>query len=446
MIFNTTIYKAGEGGGAGTELVVPAIGSVQTAEVNTKVLLVYANEVGGTDIAVENSTRTEVNSDTQNRIYGSDFNSLHWVSHYKGLNSSKSSNNCDLSSLRASWTIEQGQYSYSSWDIDPVVGKKTDFYWDDRTLIGFGGSADAFIDKTGRVYGDALYGVKGAFVINSGAPSVYVYSEKDNTMASVPSPDQYHYWRMPILYNNDIYVLCLLYNKAYKVDRLTGAILETITVEGPTQDVVSYGIGYALTPSGDYFLTWSNVGNVWLNKLTKGATWSYERLENLPVSQEGFIVLIRAKEDRDSIHIYIVPSICTDTDNVKHYIVDKATGSVVRGSDLLDTRGYDKIMTAAFNMEKSRASFILANRTTKELKCVVSGLDTILPYEYTAVPFSSGNLTDSAVTGFVKSQDGTDDLGNPIATVEACLDPNATPPSADRIIGMNVTVNEGEPL
>lgn len=442
-LFNTTIYGSG---GAGTELVVPAIGSAQTAEVNTKVLLVYANEVGGTDIPVTNSIRTGVNSDTQARTYGSDFNALHWSSQYKGRNAPTSSNNCTLTSLSASWVIEQGQYQYSSWDIDPVVGKKADFYWDDRSAIGFGGSADTFVDKTGRVYGEALYGVKGSFVINSFTPSVYVYSEKDNTMASVPSPDQYAYWRMPILYNDDIYVLCLLYNKAYKVNRLTGAIIETITVEGPTQIIASYGIGYALTPSGDYFLTWSNVGDVWLNKLTKGTTWSYERLENLPVSQEGFVLLIRAKEDRNSIHIYIVPSVCTDIDNVKHYIVDKATGAVSRGPDLLDTRGYNKIMAAAFDMEKSRASFVLANSTTNDLKCVVSGLDTVLPYEYAAVPFNSANLTDSAVTGFIKSQDGTDELGNPIATVEALLDPNAMPPSADRLIGMNVTVNEGDPL
>lgn len=72
--------------------------------------------------------------------------------------------------------------------------------------------------------------------------------------------------------------------------------------------------------------------------------------------------------------------------------------------------------------------------------------DPILPYEYAAVPFNSANLTDSAVTGFIQSHDGTDELGNSIATVEVLLDPNATPPSADRVIGMNVTVNEGEPL
>lgn len=81
-----------------------------------------------------------------------------------------------------------------------------------------------------------------------------------------------------------------------------------------------------------------------------------------------------------------------------------------------------------------------------ERKKIFSELCLILPYEYAAVPFNNTNLTESAVTGFIKSQDGTDELGNSIATVDACLDPNATPPSANRLIGMNVTVNEGEPL
>lgn len=447
-IFNTTIYK-GSGGAGGTELVVPAIGSVQTAEINTKVLLIYATEVGGADIAVENNTYIDSGTIYESRLYGSTFNVLQWI---RALSSIYAHNQCLLDETQqgyavSAWGLGQDEETLIvPWDIDPTVGIHVSYSPQYSNSIGFG-QGDGYTRKITGLDLFPLYGVKGAFSIGEQyGSSVYVYSAKYNAMVAVETPDEFTYWRFPILYNDNIYVLCLRYNLAYKVNSVTGAILETIAVEGSTLAGAEYGNGYAITPSGDYFLTWSNVGDVWLNRLTKGTTWTYERLENLPVLQEGFVFLVRAREDRDNIHIYIVPSVCTDTENVKYYIVDKATGAVSRGPDLLDTKGYDKIMTAAFDMEQLRASFILMNSTTKELKCVVSGLDTILPYEYAAVPFNSDNLSDSAVTGFVKSQDGTDELGNPIATVEALLDPNATPPSAYRIIGMNATVNEGEPL
>lgn len=447
MIFNTTIYKAGEGGGAGTELVVPAIGSTQTAEVNTKVLLVYANEVGGTAIPVEDNTANGTGDRGRNQ-YGSTFAEPTWY------NNDGKGNYCELSSnnegLTATWNLGNSNNPWSFWDTDPSIIVSSD-WWYPRTAIGFG-SAGAFVEKystgTSNSNISAFHGVVGGFVAThqrydyARTPWGAVYDSNIHSFytRSISSGSLF------IRYEDHPCLVNLSNNTATVIDGKTNTDLQTISITGSNYNIPTNSIGYPLTPSGDYFVIWSNAGDIGLFRLTKTPSWSVTHLTTLPVNQGGTIQIIRATEDRTSLHCFIVPNSCDDVNNVKHYIVDKETGEVTQGPDLLDSKGYDIILTGAFAPNMSRASFILRNSTTGDLKCAVSGLDTVLPYEYAAVPFNSANLTDSAVTGFVKSQDDTDELGNPIATVEALLDPNATPPSAYRLIGMNVTVNEGEPL
>lgn len=444
MIFNTTIYKAGEGGGAGTELVVPALGSVQTAEVDTKVLLVYADEVGGTDVTVQDST-SNIGSILRTRYqYGSTFDELTWgndLAYCKLIPVS--------GSYRASWG-SGGDASYSYWDTDPSISIRSDWSYP-STVVGFGPSS-AFIPKYStndtRACLQAFHGVVGGFITRYERfgytyPLGFIY---DSDTQSFYAKERLSDGNLFIRYEDHPCLVDLTNNTATVIDEKTNTDLQTISITGSNYNISSYSIGYPLTPSGDYFVVWSNAGDIGLFRLTKTPSWSVTRLTTLPVPQGGAIQIIRAIEDATSFHCYIVPETCDDTNNVKHFIINKETGEVTQGPDLLNSKGYDIVMVGAFNTNLSRASFVLKNSTTGDAKCFVSGLDRILPYEYAAVEFNSTNLSDSAVTGFIKSHDGTDAFGNSIATVEALLDPNATPPSTDRLIGMNVTVNEGEPL
>lgn len=442
MIFNTTIYKAGEGGGAGTELVVPTLGSVQTAEIDTKVLLVYADEVGGTDITVEDNT-SNIGSIVRTRYqYGSTFDELAWGG---------SQAYCKLipvnGSYSASWG-SGGNAEYSYWDTDPSITVRSDWSYP-QTGIGFGPSS-AFIQKyasTDNTCLHAFHGVVGGFITS------YERFSRIYLLGFVYDSDtQSFYTRgisngsLFIRYEDHPCLVDLTNNTATVIDEKTNTDLQTISITGSNYNISSYSRGYPLTPSGDYFVVWSSAGDIGLFRLTKTPSWSVTRLTTLPVTQGGAIQIIRAIEDATSFHCYIVPETCDDTNNVKHFIINKESGEVTQGPDLLNSKGYDIVMVGAFNTTLSRASFVLKNSTTSDAKCFVSGLDRILPYEYAAVEFNSTNLSDSAVTGFIKSHDGTDAFGNSIATVEALLDPNATPPSTERLIGMNVTVNEGEPL
>ena len=448
-IFNATIYKAGEG--AGTELVVPAIGSVQTAEVNTKVLLVYANEVGGTDIAVENNTASLslVQFDREG-MCASNLNKLVWTV----------ANGCAVcsfdSNLNTSWRDGQDTTQYTTWDTDPNLLIQT--HWlHSSTKFGFG-TESAFYSMYGSgntsSYTTALYGVPGGFVVNYCASA---YQIRSGLLACSYNRDKMSFQARTydnnstvsglffINYANGLWLVSPTENIAKEIDTETGDTIQSVAVTGENLNLTAHSIGYSIVEGGEYFIAWTLPSDIGVFKMTKGSTWNIERIGSLTGIQGTTVQLIRSRETNTESHIYVVPDTCTDTENVKHFIVNKSTGEVTQAPDLLYSKGYTYILTAGFSQDMSRGSFILGDGAGN-YKLVYSGLDTILLYEYAAVPFSSANLTDSAVTGFIKSQDGVDEFGNSIATVEACLDPNATPPSADRLIGMNVTVNEGEPL
>lgn len=456
MIFNTTIYNAGEGGGAGTELVVPAIGSVQTAEVNTKVLLVYANEVGGTDIAVTGNGITR--AQTAREAYSSTFSKLcvpfaiYEGSAYDVTLSETSSNayTAAYSSLSTNFT---SQYS---WDIDPDLTIENYYRFNWRSEVGHMGfgKGSSFTSTKYNGVTRACYGAKGGITCyansfdddeNGGKSKLTrVYNKDTLSISNAAGSDGLTFINLA----GSVIGLCPKEGLVRTYDDNTGLVLRETPLSGADQSIRTGALGHALVDSGEYFVTWLDSLDINIYKLSKGTPWSIQRIATLNMEGiSGYIQLIRSKSSGKYLHVFVVPQYCNDTNNVKHFILDKETDEVTQGPDLIDSTGYDVIGASAFSEDKSRASFVLVDSTGgKPSKTVVSGLDTILPYEYAAVPFNSDNLTDSAVTGFIKSQDGTDELGNAIATVEVLLDPNATPPSANRLIGMNVTVNEGDPL
>lgn len=426
---------AGSGEGS-TELKVAAFGSAQTASENTKVFLVPYSEIGGGDIPVTDGLSSAGSGASNMGKCSSEYGLMGW-------NNGSSGQICSLSEDNAAtYTLKDDLYTH--WDLDPTVILKNTLN-SGAVYMGFG-SPDAFIQKAYR--GErpgAFYGVKGGFMFQAQNYPNYIIYNSDTQFMTQKALMHGERGGFFLIHEEELYLVKPYSGNVVKCNTKDGTEVVTFNLTTKFSDLAQASIGYSLVPSGDYFLTWNTAGDIQLCKLTKGSTWTIERLTTLPVSQGGNVQLIRSSETPDSIHVYIVPSICTDTENVKHFVIDKATGTVKKMIDLLDSTGYTTILASGFKMDMSRASFILYNGSDA-LKCVVSGLDAIIPYQYAAVPFNKANLTNSAITGFVKSQDGSDVFGNSLATVEALTDPNAPPfDISSQVLGMRIIVTEGDP-
>ena len=139
-----------------------------------------------------------------------------------------------------------------------------------------------------------------------------------------------------------------------------------------------------------------------------------------------------------------------------HFRFTKATETLERLNDIFadidqSVFNYTRVCNYQVNWDLGLISISLGNAGTspKRLGVFVAKPDDMAGiYKYFAVENVKGNYyTDKSITGFVKSNEGTDDLGNTVVKVKTAEDPNYiwTPP-VNRVFGMNVTVNEGEPL
>lgn len=66
-------------------------------------------------------------------------------------------------------------------------------------------------------------------------------------------------------------------------------------------------------------------------------------------------------------------------------------------------------------------------------------------YPYYAYPNQTTNYTLEAITGFVKSNKGVNPYGDTVLEVETVQDPSYIWTNIDVVIGMTVTVTEGDP-
>lgn len=141
---------------------------------------------------------------------------------------------------------------------------------------------------------------------------------------------------------------------------------------------------------------------------------------------------------------------------IAHFKFTKATEIMERLDDIfteidLSDFNYQYVTSFQVNWTLGIISVTLTNRgeSSRRLGLFVKKFDDMAGiYKYFAVENVKGNYyADKSITGFVKSNEGTDDLGNTIVKVKTAEDPNYiwTPP-VGRVFGMNVTVNEGEPV
>ena len=446
--------------GSGEGLKVAVIGSAQEAQENDKVLLVPSAEVGGESVTATETGMTNAPINTNPLIYLSTFDKLTWYNRtsiytYTSTITEMSTDNYSVETVQNRNDITVDGY----WDLDHNVlisnymgmgsGRdKTTF----KLAIG---SAQLALDNathTGALYGVpsgfitlSVYNTYGTYPPNTRALLAVVYNIENNTLNKVTADSGMFFFKD----GGSTWSLSPKTGEARKYDLDTGSVISTKQVSGALSTINDKSLGYALDEDGAYFITWKTTDDIRLSKLTKGSTWSISSIGYLKISQEvsGEVQIIRALKDGVNIHIFVVPANCNDTNNIKHFILNTQDDSVTVCHELLEIKGYDNIVATAFGGDPSKLSVCLVdgNGVNPNKVLIVNPLHNIMPYEYAAISFDKANLTSSAITGFIKSQDGSDALGNSIATVEALTDPNAPPfDISGQVFGMSVTVTEGE--
>lgn len=134
----------------------------------------------------------------------------------------------------------------------------------------------------------------------------------------------------------------------------------------------------------------------------------------------------------------------------------KATETLTRLPDVfLDYSDPDHpentVLSFSVNFEEGLISAFLMDRSssTKYTSLVTKKIDEMAGiYEYYAYsPDKEYYYDHQSITGFVKSNDGVNDLGDTVLTVETVKDPTTPPWSNIGIVfGMDIIVNEGVPV
>jgi hypothetical protein len=141
---------------------------------------------------------------------------------------------------------------------------------------------------------------------------------------------------------------------------------------------------------------------------------------------------------------------------VAHFKFDKATDTLTRLADVFydvdtSTIDYNAVNCVQVNWNLGMISMNVMNfsglSATKRYAIFVKKFDNLAGvYKYFAFTTEKGNYyPDQSITGFVKSNEGTDGLGNTVLKVNTAEDPDYEWTNINIVFGMNVTVNEGEP-
>ena len=134
---------------------------------------------------------------------------------------------------------------------------------------------------------------------------------------------------------------------------------------------------------------------------------------------------------------------------VAHFRFTKATDTLERLPDVFpEVDGYVYTGGLSVNWEQGLISICLVSSygysNSKYALFVKKITNAAEEYPYFAYEPVTENFQGSSITGFVKSNKGTDALGNTILEVETVQDPDYVWDPVGVLIGMNVTVNKGE--
>lgn len=215
---------------------------------------------------------------------------------------------------------------------------------------------------------------------------------------------------------------------------------------------------YAINNSAPGFYKLDKNSTRWDNHaLAQPSLMIAKAVPNGPLANQSFY--IRSKDYGDYVEMFLVSNVfgyVGDTGNkVAHFRFTKSSETLERFEDVfydLDVSdyGYDAVTNFQVNWNLGLVSITMSKREagSQRLCIFVKNIsnDLLKCYKYIAMSPGAENYSSQAVTGFVKSNEGTDELGYDILKVSTAEDPNYvwTPP-VGVVLGMNVIVNEGEP-
>lgn len=138
-----------------------------------------------------------------------------------------------------------------------------------------------------------------------------------------------------------------------------------------------------------------------------------------------------------------------------HFIFTKATETLERLPDIFkdvdqSVTNYTRVCTYQVNWDYGFVSISLAPQEVnpKRLGVFVKKINDFAGvYKYYAVENVKENyLPSKTITGFVKENEGANELGDVVLKVKTAEDPDYVWTNIGVVFGMNVTVNEGEPV
>ena len=200
------------------------------------------------------------------------------------------------------------------------------------------------------------------------------------------------------------------------------------------------------------------------------STWTYDELPNVtaaileavnPDNETAPYVTLQAKDWGDTIEIFAIGKRWGYNSSngghcVAHFIFTKSTGTIIRKPDVFPELAstYIRSYQLSVNWLDGLVSVMLVNASafnsngaTQNRGLYIKKFDELAgAYPYYAYPNQRGNYYQDSITGFVKSNKGVDELGNTVLEVECTEDPNHSWNPVGRVLGMTITVNEGEPV
>lgn len=470
MIFNSVI--AGTGGGGTVEPVeAKAVGSVTGAVEDDKVILIpteifaggiiydsYSYSVSGSSVPKTFQTGFEITLADTMRMY---------------LNYS---NATTYSTLEYKWNSDYSSFTRSETVMGEALAKCVNYRDSLRftqrvaregiTYVGYTVDGEYLEFNLNGQYRtpQTIDYVSGYFKCTS-EYDTNLYQLTPSGLVSIPAPN--YYSRDPFMskYNDTWYVVNGL--GVY----VAGTNTKAFDYSGFYPNNGFYGRRCQYVDNDvDYLFQYNTTKNMWeFKRIDKASTgWGETVLpsvtsalnacaDGLDPSNWQYMswpVLI-CKDFGDYVEMYVYSShFSSSTQKLAHFIFTKATETIERLPDVFsDISGDWEVISANVNWDEGLAcidltsSYGSANPKTF-MHCVKKLDDMAGIYKYYAVENVKGNyLPSKSITGFVKSNEGPNELGDVVLKVNTAEDPNYiwTPP-VDIIFGMNVTVNEGEPL
>lgn len=306
-----------------------------------------------------------------------------------------------------------------------------------------------------------------AFKNNWAAGNGSVYDLSTNTAYNISSGS---IMQVPMRFNNTWYIVDGQTNGG--VYALTDTTTKVYDFSGWTYEGYTTNQKFIfIDDNADYLMvntsTDSNALSWKFMKMTKNTTaWSATELTSVTSAIMGVVnptgttnvnlvkLSLQTKDFGTYVEIFAVSKLFGSSGCcVAHFIFDKTSDTITRKADVFPELAYryDTCLQLSVNWQLGLISAMLVYPDTSygllQSGLYIKKFDELASiYPYYAYTNKITNYSEDAITGFVTENKGVDALGNTVLEVETVQDPDYHWTNVGRVIGMNVTVNEGEPV